>query len=175
MLILLTGDGKGKTSSALGVALRSFGWGRRVAIVQFIKGNKEVGEWKALEKISGIEIYQFFDDSKLSITDKTILENPAYKEACQNAWDFGKDLIENQKADLVILDEICNAIFYGLIDKKDVLDFVETRRGVSDLDIMLTGRNAPQELIDLSDLVSEMNEIKHPFQNGIPAKRGIDY
>ena len=180
MLIVFTGNGKGKTSAALGTALRASGWEKRVAIIQFIKGNKEVGEWKLLQKISNIEIHQFFDNYKLDITEKEItdIKSKEYKDSCQKAWEFAKETILNGKHDLIVLDEINNALNYGLLDKKEILEFIRDysdENSDSDSDIILTGRNAPAEMIEIANLVTEMKEIKHPFQKGISAKEGIDY
>jgi len=180
MLIIFTGNGKGKTTAALGIALRSLGWNKNVAIIQFIKGNKETGEWQAVKSLklkvkSRIDIFQFHDNKNYSITEKNILENQEYKESCEKAWDFVKQIIEDKKYNLVVLDEINNAIHLKLLDEKNVLHFVETRRGVSEPDLIFTGRNASKKLIDIADLVTEMKEIKHPFKKGIKAKEGIDY
>lgn len=195
MLIVFTGNGKGKTSAALGTVLRSLGCGKKVCIIQFIKGNKETGEWKTIKNLVGadhdlpIKIHQFFNDEKLSITEKSILGNPEYKKSCEDAWKFAKETILSEKFDLIILDEICNALHYNLIDEKDVLEFISeiskkpVLRSLSEgrisedsrPDLIFTGRNASQKLIDLADLVTEMIETKHPFQKGISAKKGIDY
>jgi len=124
-----------------------------------------------------IVIKQFFDDTKLSITEKSILDNPEYKKSCEEAWDFAKDIILNKKADLIILDEINNAIHYNLLNLKEFLEFIKNNKKLTqdDLDIICTGRNASSDLIELADLVTEMKEIKHPFQKGISAKKGIDF
>jgi cob(I)alamin adenosyltransferase len=180
MLIVFTGNGKGKTSAALGVALRSLGWNKKVAIIQFIKGNKEIGEWQAVESLklkveSRIDIFQFFDDKKYAITEKIITENPEYKKSCEQAWEFAKDIIKNKKYELIILDEINNALHYKLLNEKDVLSFVGAHCDAPELDIIMTGRDSSQKIIDIADLVTEMNEIKHPFQKGITAKKGIDF
>jgi len=183
MLITFTGNGKGKTSAALGVALRSLGWNKKICVIQFIKGDKEVGEWKFIKNNVGtdhdlpIEIHQFHDDKKYSITEKNILENKEYKKSCEKAWSFAKEIILGKKFNLVILDEINNVIHYKLLDEKDVLDFIRKNSSLicGDSDIIFTGRNASQKLIDIADLVTEMKEVKHPFQKGISAKEGIDY
>lgn len=190
MLIVFTGNGKGKTSAALGTALRSLGWGRRVCIIQFIKGNKNTGEYREVESLKlkvkscgvaspHIEIHQFFDDDKMSITEKSILDNSEYKKSCEAAWDFAKETILSKKFDLIILDEVINAIHLGLLDEKETLEFIrdnsELIRENSRSDLILTGRNASEKLINLADLVTEMKEVKHPFQKGISAKEGIDY
>ncbi|HRY60397.1 MAG TPA: cob(I)yrinic acid a,c-diamide adenosyltransferase [Patescibacteria group bacterium] len=186
MLIVFTGNGKGKTSAALGTALRSSGWKKKVCIIQFIKGNKEIGEWqfvqenkKARKQESKIEIHQFFDDEKLSISEKSILDNPEYKKSCEKAWEFAKEKISSKNFDLIILDEIINAIYLKLLNESDIFDFIRDNsrliRENSRMDVIFTGRHASNELIDLSDLTSEINEIKHPFKKGIKAKKGIDY
>jgi cob(I)alamin adenosyltransferase len=164
MLIVFTGNGKGKTTAALGVALRSLGWGRRVVVIQFIKGNKEIGELKFLTtynlQLTTFNIHQFFDDKKLSITEKSILGNEEYKKSCEKAWKFAKETVLDKKYDLIILDEICNALHYGLIKEKDVMEFIRKNSPSdlegSDIDLILTGRDAPKELIDIADLVTEM-------------------
>ncbi|MDD5731617.1 MAG: cob(I)yrinic acid a,c-diamide adenosyltransferase [Patescibacteria group bacterium] len=178
MLIVFTGNGKGKTSAALGTALRSLGWNRKVAIIQFIKGNKATGEWqfgKFGTNSGQFVVKQFFDDKQYSISEKSILENPEYKKSCKQAWNFAKETILSKKYDLIILDEINNAIHLKLLDENETLHFVETHGRVSAFDIIMTGRNASQKLIDIADMVTEMKEIKHPFQKGVKAKEGIDY
>lgn len=188
MLIVFTGNGKGKTTAALGVALRSLGWGERVAIIQFIKGNKETGEWKFIKEIASlshcfiVDICQLLDSGKYSITETEIIDvkNKEYKKSCEKAWEFAKETILNKEHDLIILDEINNALHYDLLDKKDVLNFIrnysdKNSDSDSDIDIVLTGRYASEDLINLSDLTTEMKEIKHPFQKGRIAKKGIDY
>jgi cob(I)alamin adenosyltransferase len=177
MLIVFTGNGKGKTSAALGTALRASGWDRRVAIVQFIKGNKEIGEWKLIKAVNSpqVEIFQFFEDGKYSITEKSILENPEYKKSCETAWEFAKRIIKEKEHDLIILDEINNTLHNELLDEKKVLSFVLKHCNAPGLDIICTGRDAPAKLIKIADLVTEMKEVKHPFKKGISAKKGIDY
>lgn len=179
MIIVYTGNGKGKTSAALGTALRSLGWDRRACIVQFIKGNKNTGEWQFLQKIPNTEIHQFFDDKKLSITEKSILGNPEYKKSCEKAWEFAKKIILDKKHDLVILDEICNSMYYDLVPEQKVLDFIRNNsqliRDNSRMDVIFTGRYASKELVNLSDLTTEMAETKHPYKKGFKAKKGIDY
>lgn len=177
MLIVFTGNGKGKTTSALGVALRALGWGKKIAIIQFIKGNKDVGEWKIIKEVNSpqLEIFQFFDDKKLSITEGNILENPKYKKSCEKAWSFAKETILSRNYDLVVLDEICNAMHYKLLNEKEICGFVGAKNFAPEIDLIMTGRNASKKLIDVADMVTEMQEIKHPFKNGISAKKGVDY
>jgi len=186
MIILFTGNGKGKTSAALGIALRSLGWGKSVCIIQFIKGNKRIGEWKAIKKLSDmpkmgylIVIKQFIKDEDYFITEDEIKKSRRYKDSCKKAWKFAKESIKSKKYDLIILDEIINAIYYKLIDKEDVLAFIhENSRLIcenSKADVILTGRNADKELIKIADIVTEMKDVKHIFKKGVQAKKGIDY
>ena len=183
MLIIFTGNGQGKTSAALGIALRSLGWDKGILIIQFIKGNKEVGEWKYINQETKkprnqetkIDIIQFFDDKKYSITEKEIVDirSKEYKESCEKAWNFMKKAIETKKYDLIILDEIINVIHYKLIDEEKVIRFLK-KYSNSEFDIVLTGRSASKKLIDVADTVTELREIKHIFKKGISAKKGIN-
>lgn len=175
LVIVYTGSGKGKTTAALGLALRAAGHGQRVLILQFIKGTWKVGELKAIEKLKlapFVEIEQLglgfidFKDGKPVVTEEQ--KNNAlcsFKYAC--------DKIKSGMYDIVVLDEINNLVDYGLLDIKDVIDTVENRP--PNLSIVLTGRNAHQRLIEVGDIVTEMREIKHVFNEGIKAKKGIDY
>lgn len=168
MIIIFTGDGKGKTTAALGVALRSAGWGRRTAILQFIKGNKKVGEWGAIKNIADIDIFQFVDDHKYYIGKPEI----KHKESIPVALHQLKLIVKSKKYDLIILDEINNAIDHKLIDVNQIIEII---RNQPKTDFILTGRNASHKLIKVADLVTEMKKIKHPFDSGLLAKKGIDY
>lgn len=168
MIIVFTGDGKGKTSAALGVAMRSSGWGNRVAIVQFIKGNKEIGEWQAIQKIDNIEIFQFLDDTKLYIS----LPEEKHKNTITNILDKIKEISESKQFKLIILDEVNNAIKHGLVRANEIIKILKS---YPEIDFILTGRDASAEIIRLADLVTEMKKIKHPFDSKIPAQKGIDY
>lgn len=169
MIIVYTGNGKGKTTAALGLAMRAAGWSHKVAIIQFIKGYKKTGEWKIIERIPGIDIYQTFDDDKIGIRKP----RPEHAKSVNQVMKLAKKIIKNKKHDLVILDEINNAVHYGLVEVGEIIKLVEDKP--VEMTIVFTGREAPDGLLEIADLVTEMKEIKHPFKKGIAAKKGIDY
>ncbi|MCL4322453.1 MAG: cob(I)yrinic acid a,c-diamide adenosyltransferase [Deltaproteobacteria bacterium] len=165
-----TGNGKGKTTAALGQALRASGHGLKSVIIQFLKGGSYSGEFKAIEKCSPlIKIYQvgrpFFIDKK-NIPQKDIELN---REGLTLAIDIatGKNDIS-----ILILDEINVALNLGIIKTKEVINLIKNKR--PDIELILTGRNAPKEIIDIADLVTEMNEIKHYYSKNIPSRTGIE-
>jgi cob(I)alamin adenosyltransferase len=166
---LYTGEGEGKTTNALGLALRAVGHGYKVIIIQFMKGRKNVGEYKVKEKLgSNYEIYQF---GRRKFID---LYNPGHEDIAmaQEALKFaGKQL--KRKPKLLILDEINLAAAFKLIDVKDVLELLE--KIPEETTVVLTGRRAPEELIKQADLVTEMLEVKHPMAKGVHARKGIEY
>ncbi|MFW5793291.1 MAG: cob(I)yrinic acid a,c-diamide adenosyltransferase [Bacteroidota bacterium] len=164
---LYTGNGKGKTTAAIGLAVRAVGAKKKVFIAQFVKGMK-YSEIKALKKFSEIKVQQYG-------LDCFIVNEPSQKDidAAVKGFQAAKDIIENNKADLVILDEICIAIYYHLLDINDIISLIENKP--KEMEIVMTGRYAPQELIDASDLVTEMTEIKHYFNEGIVGRIGIEY
>ena len=171
LIIVHTGDGKGKTTAALGLALRAFGAGLKVLILQFIKGRKKSGELNALEVLKNfsptIEIRQCglgfitkenFDEQKKSARAAIEL---AQTEILSDAWD------------LIILDEINYAVKFGLISAAEISELIKIRP--PQLHLVFTGRDALPELIEVADLVTEMKLIKHPFQKGIAAQSGIEF
>lgn len=169
LIIIYTGDGKGKTTAALGLALRALGHGKSVCIVQFMKGLGMTGEVKALSCFEKASIRQFG-------TGTFIIKGKHTKEDVEEArkgLDFAAQVIASKLYNVVILDEICIAIDFGLISLEDVLEILMSKD--RETDIVLTGRNAPTALIDLADLVTEMKCVKHPYDLGIGAKEGIDY
>jgi len=169
LLIIYTGSGKGKTTAALGMALRASGWKQKVAIIQFIKGFKETGEWKAIEENPQIEIFQTFDDQKIAIGKP----RREHQKAAENAIKLARKIISEKKYNLVILDEINNAIHYGLVEVGEIIKLGKEKP--VEVSLVFTGRQSPKELIQIADLVTEMKEIKHPFKKGISAKKGIDF
>jgi len=168
MIIVFTGNGKGKTSASLGIALRASGWGKKVAIIQLIKGYKKIGEWKAIQKISNIEIFQFLDDKNLSISKPT----DQHKISMPKAISKINELVDSGEFQIIILDEINNAFHFNLLEVNTIIPILLKH---PEIDFIFTGRDAPEELIKMADLVTEMKEIKHPFQKNTPAKKGIDY
>ena len=172
-VIINTGGGKGKTTAALGLALRSAGHGQKVLILQFIKDAWKTGESKIMERLKPeIEMEQLgrgfikFVDGKMHITQKD-------RENAEASIQYAKEKINSGKYDMIILDEINNIIAYGLVDLQEVIDIIRERP--KELDLVLTGRGAPDELIDIADTVSEIREIKHAYSKGIKAKKGIEY
>lgn len=170
LIIVHTGDGKGKTSAALGVAFRAAGHGMKVAVIQFIKGKWKYGELEACRQLQNpIEIYQmgegFTWDTKNRDRDV---------EMVQKAWQLCKEKLLSGKYNVVVFDEINYVIDYNYLSLNDVLEALERKPKM--VHVILTGRNAKPELIDLADLVTEMREVKHPFKDqGILAQRGIEF
>jgi cob(I)alamin adenosyltransferase len=172
LLIVYTGDGKGKTTAALGMALRALGRGWRVLMIQFGKGSWHYAELDTAKRLEpdfeiipmGKGFYKILDD------DYTEDE---HREAAKRALDFSRQQMTSGKYDLLILDEISGAVGAGLLTIESVVKLVDDKP--DDLTLVLTGRNAPPELIERADLVTEMREIKHPYQKGMMAQKGIDY
>lgn len=166
-----TGDGKGKTTAALGLALRAIGWNLKVCLIQFIKGNKNIGEIKITKsKIPHFSFHQFRNDQKYFIGD---IKSRHFKIAAQKALKKAQQVLKNKKYDVIILDEINNAVAAKLISEKDVLKLIKEKPSWCEL--ILTGRKAPQKIIAAADIVTEMKKIKHSFDKGILARKGIDF
>ena len=171
LVLINTGNGKGKTTAALGTAIRHAGYGRKVLVLQFIKGTWHYGEMDALALIpqitferSGMGFYKILDDK---------YPEEVHKQAAAAGLTRARHAVSSGEFSLVVLDEIIYAIDEGLLALPDVLDMMALRR--PDVSVILTGRNAPAELIEIADTVTEMKEIKHPFQQGVLALKGIDY
>ncbi len=165
-----TGEGKGKTTAAIGLAIRAAGHGLKVFICQFLKGRR-TGEFILIKKaLAGqIDIFQCGSE-KFIITEEDKRE---HRETARRALEFSKKALVSKDYDLVILDEINVAVHLGLIDLKDVITIIESKP--ESVELVLTGRNAPSEIIERADLVTEMKEIKHPFKKGIGAREGIEF
>jgi len=170
LVLIHTGSGKGKTTAAFGAAFRALGQGFKVLILQFMKGQKNIGEIKALSHIDlPVEIKQFgravFFKSRACETIDIYLAALGLAEFCE-AMDSGL-------YDLIILDEIIMAIDFGLLKLEEVKEAIAQKP--PELHLILTGRNAPAELIEMADLVTEMREIKHHYNQGVSAQKGIEY
>lgn len=166
---MYTGPGKGKTTAALGLALRMLGHGGRVALVQFLKGQAETGELAALGRFPGFLAEQagrraFVDLARPAAEDVALAEGGLRRAA---------ELLASGEYRLVILDEVNVAAGYGLLQSSEVLKAVQAR--APGVHVVLTGRQAPPEFLAAADLVTVMQEIKHPFQAGLPAQEGIEY
>ena len=166
LIIVHTGDGKGKTTAALGLAIRAFGAGLKVLILQFIKGARRSGELEAL-KILGVEVRQL---GLGFITKENFSEQ---KNLAHSAIEIARQEILSGAWDLIVLDEINYAVKFGLLDVQKILELIKIRP--PQMHLVFTGRAAPPELIDAADLVTEMKLIKHPFQKGIVAQAGIEF
>lgn len=168
LVLLYTGNGKGKTTSALGVTMRAWGRGWQICWLQFIKSKTaNFGETRAAEQM-GIEMIPLGDG--FTWLSKDIEHDIALAHEC---WVLSRQKIESAKYDLVVLDEITYPITYGWLEIEEVLTVLRNRP--SNVNIIMTGRDAAPELIEFSDLVTEMSEIKHPYQQGIKAQPGIDF
>ncbi len=173
LLIVHTGDGKGKTTAALGLAMRAWGDGLRVLILQFIKGGWTYGELStitALKEIHGrIDVRQ----CGLGFTKKGNRDEAEHREAAQKGLALAEKEIKGGDWDLIILDEINYAVKFGLISEEELLELVDKRP--SALHLVCTGRDALPSLVERADLVTEMHLIKHPYQRGIKAQKGIEF
>ena len=171
MVHVYTGDGKGKTTAALGLALRALGWGARVCVVQFIKGYPDIGEAHFAAEFGGnFTLRQFARDDTRSITEADVGQRRAQ---AQEALEFAQAVLARGDCDVLILDEINNALHHKLVDVERVLSLMKDKP--EHLELVLTGRNAPRKIIEAADYVTEMNMVKHPYQRGIGARKGIDY
>ncbi|HEY5267016.1 MAG TPA: cob(I)yrinic acid a,c-diamide adenosyltransferase [Acidimicrobiales bacterium] len=168
IVIVNTGNGKGKSSSAFGVMGRAWARDWRVVVIQFVKGGKwQVGERKLADHL-GIEWLTLGDGFTWESTD---IEETVAKG--RHAWSVALEKLASGDYDMVILDEVTYAVSYGWVDVADVVNAITGRARTTN--VIVTGRNAPQELIDIADTVTEMTMIKHAYQQGIRAKKGIEY
>ncbi|TAK35308.1 MAG: cob(I)yrinic acid a,c-diamide adenosyltransferase [Chloroflexota bacterium] len=171
LIVVYTGNGKGKTTAALGLAFRAVGRSRRVFMVQFIKGSQTTGETETAKRLApDLEIVPMGIGF---VPTPAAKRHPKHIAAVQQAWELGVQKAASGDFDVVIFDEINNALSYGMLDPNLVLEFLKHKP--EQLDVVLTGRDAPAEIIELADLVTEMREIKHPYQKGLAAREGIDF
>ena len=172
LVIVYTGKGKGKTTAALGIALRAVGYKKKICMIQFIKGSWHYGEMHSSKKLEPeFEMIAVGKGFVGIMDDKSPKED--HKETAKEAIRISKEKIQSGEYDIVILDEINYAINLELISIKEVMELIKSKP--SEIDLVLTGNYAKKEIIEISDLVTEMKEIKHPFQLGIKAKKGIDF
>jgi cob(I)alamin adenosyltransferase len=169
-ILLFTGDGKGKTTAALGMALRASGHGMKTMVIQFVKSDPTTGELTACRQLPGCEIVQ---TGKGFVPEQT---DPAFQEhrsaACEGLR-LAERALSSGKYDLIILDEICTAIGKGLLDEEQVIEAV--RRGTSGMCIVMTGRHATAGLVSIADTVTDMRMVKHGFQDGWEGQKGVEY
>ncbi len=172
LIICYTGNGKGKTTAALGMCVRAAGYKMKVAVIQFIKGSWHYGEMDGIKLLEPYVEFQTAGKGFVGILDDN-LPREEHVQAAQEALDIAQEGLASGEYDIVILDEIFVGVSLKLITADDVLQLIAHKSPKTH--IVLTGRGAPQEVIDAADLVTEMTEIKHPFQQGIKARKGIDF
>lgn len=168
LLVVYTGHGKGKTTAALGMVFRALGRGLRVTVVQFIKGKWKTGERLFAEKLPELR----FHVMGLGFTWESY-DLGRDKAAAQHAWETAREEILSGERDLVVLDELTYTFHYDFVRLEDVLKTLHERP--PHVHVVITGRNAPEELTSAADLVTEMKVVKHPFNAGIKAQIGVDF
>ncbi len=172
LTIVYTGNGKGKTTAALGIALRATGYGKKICMIQFIKGSWHYGEMTSSKRLEPeFEMVAIGKGFVGIIDDKSPIED--HQKMADEAIKISTTKIQSGNYDIVILDEVNYAINLDLVKLEDVLNLIKSKP--STLDLVLTGNYAKEEIIELADLVTEMKEIKHPFRRGEKAKKGIDF
>ncbi len=168
LVIVNTGDGKGKTTAALGVLLRASGQNMRVVMLQFLKSKTgNWGEMRSAQRL-GVEIIPLGDG--FTWMSKDLDKDRALAQAC---WQLCREKIESDQYDVVIMDEITYALNYGWLSLEEVLDTLRKRNPL--MHVIITGRDAPEALIEFADMVTEMREVKHPYKSGILAQKGIEF
>ena len=172
LLLINTGDGKGKTTAAIGTAVRAAGNGFKVLFLQFIKSGGGYGELKSLETL-GVDVRSMGKGFIYHKQEEDAEKMKVHQEAAQEAWEMVEQEVASDAWDMVVLDEVNYAIQFGLLDVETVVALVKNRP--ARLHMILTGRDARPELIELADTVTEMKVVKHAYQQGIKAKRGIEF
>ncbi len=166
LIHVYTGNSKGKTTAALGLSLRALGQGFKVCFIQVLKG-QDYGEWNIREALFNFDMYRF--GRKTFIHEYNSVDAQLVEEALK----LFEKAITSGEYDLVVLDEINVACYFKLVEPKKIVDIIKKKR--KDVEIVLTGRYAPEEFLEIADYVTEMKEIKHPYMKNIDARRGIEY
>lgn len=169
LLLIYTGNGKGKTTAALGLGLRAIGHGHRVGFLQFMKGSLDYGEVKIAPKLPGFHLVQSGRDSFVD----PVHPDPEDIRLANEGLKLAEMWFREKKFDLIVLDEILVAVSYGLLEVREVCRILEARP--SETDVVLTGRYAPEELIQMADTVTLMHERRHAYQRGVQAKAGMEF
>ncbi|MGD1120109.1 MAG: cob(I)yrinic acid a,c-diamide adenosyltransferase [Dehalococcoidales bacterium] len=167
---IFTGGGKGKTTAALGTVMRAAGHGLNICVIFFIKGKSGIGEYRTLAKLPNVKVQSFGLRQFIYKTDGV---NPAEKAQAEAALAAAREAVTGGAYDLVVLDEINMAVNFQLIDAEAVLQLIKNKP--PHVELILTGRNADSRLIEAADLVTEMVSIKHPYEKGIKARKGIEF
>jgi cob(I)alamin adenosyltransferase len=169
MVYVYTGEGEGKTTNALGLALRAVGHGYRVIIIQFMKGRKYIGEYKVKERLAPeYEIHQFGREEFIDFRNPMPLDY----ELAEKGLEFAKKALR-RKPRILVLDEINLAAHFGILKTEDILKLLEDIP--EETTVVLTGRRAPEKLVERADLVTEMKFIKHPFEKNVFAREGVEF
>ncbi|MDR3111805.1 MAG: cob(I)yrinic acid a,c-diamide adenosyltransferase [Elusimicrobiota bacterium] len=171
MLIINTGNAKGKTTAAIGQIIRSLGHKNRVCLIQLFKGENFYGEQKILAKLENFDFFSYAKEHPFCIKGITVEE---VSKQCREAVEKVKELANSDKKyDLIVLDEFNIALRDKFIDENEFTEIIKNL--AQKFDIVITGRNVPDNLIEIADLVTEMKEIKHPYRNGVKARAGIEF
>ncbi|NCD08031.1 MAG: cob(I)yrinic acid a,c-diamide adenosyltransferase [Negativicutes bacterium] len=169
LLQVYTGTGKGKTTAALGVALRASGYGAKTLMIQFMKDDPGYGEYSAAKFLPNFELKQVGRDCFVDFSNP----DPIDLKMVQEGWAIAQEAILSQKYDIVILDEFNIALAHNMLPIEEVANFLKNMRGKTE--VITTGRYAPQALIEIADLVTDMQAVKHYFFNGVHSRDGIDH
>ena len=166
---IFTGDGKGKTSAALGIVLRALGHGLRVCIVVFMKGKHSYGEWDVLAQISNVSVARFGSGA---FTDPANIRSEEIEQA-KEALTCAREAMLSRSYDIIVLDEVNLAVAWKLVELDEVIKLISDKP--QNVELILTGRQADTKLVQMADLVTEMLKIKHPYDTGIKARKGAEY
>ena len=167
-----TGNGKGKTTAAVGLGVRAVGDGMRVFMIQFLKSG-ETGELKSTKKFGeDFQIFRF-EEKRGFVWTLTEEEKQEVKKEIKVAYNFALEVLRENKCDILILDEVMGVLGNKFLTTEDVINLINEKP--ENMELILTGRNVPKEIIDKVDLVTEMKDIKHYFEAGVPAREGIEY
>ena len=169
LIIVHTGKGKGKSTAAMGLAVRAIGNGMKVGLVQFVKGKWETGERQVLEKFPDLCVMKAMGEGFSWETQ----DRERDIAAARQAWEMAKEMINDPSFNMVILDELNIVLRYGNLPLDEVIEVLQNKPEM--LHVAVTGRNAKDELIEIADLVTEMTQIKHPFRSGVRAQVGIEF
>jgi cob(I)alamin adenosyltransferase len=171
MIIVNTGNGKGKTTASVGQIIRSLGRGFKVCLIQLFKGEDFYGEQKILKSLANLDFFSYSKEHPFCVKSVS-LEEAAQR--CRPAAEKIREIISSpKKYDLIVLEEFNIALRDGLMDKTE---FISLAKELSkNCDLVITGRGAPDELIEIADLVTEMKEVKHPYNKGVKARKGIEF
>ena len=169
MLQVYTGTGKGKTTAALGVALRASGYGMKTLMFSFLKDDPDYGEARAAKNLAWVTLKQVGRDAFVNFHNP----DPIDLKMCNDGWKQAQNAILAHEADIIILDELNIVLATKMLPVEEVVTFLKAHK--QDLEIITTGRGAPQELIKAADLVTDMQEVKHYFHKGVSSRNGIDH